>query len=169
LLRNIPGGHSTEQRERGFLETLAKEFPEIQVISSDQYAGTAPEAALNKATDVLNKYADRVTRICAVCESNAAGQLGALENTRLSGKVNAVVFDPNSTLIKGLAEDKLQQVTNSARPRATTWTAFISVSEIDEFCSDMDPMQMNAAPLRLPQGCSGSLQRRRFHDLAALG
>jgi ABC-type sugar transport system substrate-binding protein len=94
-----------------------RSFPEIQVISSDQYAGTAPDAALDKATDVLNKYADRVTGICAVCEPNAAGLLGALENTRLSGKVNAVVFDPNSTLIKGLAEGKLQQVTNSARSR----------------------------------------------------
>src|SRR5262245_31408077 len=60
LLRYNPGSESTEQREKGFLETLAKEFPEIKVISSDQYAGTAPESALDKATDVLNKYRDRV-------------------------------------------------------------------------------------------------------------
>ena len=81
LLRYNPGSESTEQREKGFLETLAKEYPEIKVISSDQYAGTTPESALDKATDVLNKYQDRVTGIFAVCEPNANGVLGALENT----------------------------------------------------------------------------------------
>ena len=56
LMRYNPGSQSTEQREKGFLETLAKEFPQVKVISSDQYAGTTPEGALDKATDVLNKY-----------------------------------------------------------------------------------------------------------------
>ncbi|HVT28377.1 MAG TPA: substrate-binding domain-containing protein [Lacipirellulaceae bacterium] len=104
MLRYNPGSESTEQREKGFLETLAKEYPDIKVISSDQYAGTTPESALDKATDVLNKYRGRVTGIFAVCEPNATGLLGALENTGLSGKVKAVVFDPNSALIKGMGD-----------------------------------------------------------------
>src|SRR3954452_22792483 len=104
LMRYNPGSQSTEQREKGFLETLAKEFPQVKVISSDQYAGTTPEAALDKATDVLNKYQDRVTGIFAVCEPNASGLLGALENTGLTGKVKAIVFDPNRVLINGLVD-----------------------------------------------------------------
>lgn len=63
LLRYNPGSESTEQREKGFLETLSKEFPQVKVISSDQYAGTTPEAALDKATDVLNKYRGRVSTL----------------------------------------------------------------------------------------------------------
>src|SRR3954466_1393884 len=59
LMRYNPGSQSTEQREKGFLDTLAKEFPQVKVISSDQYAGTTPEGALAKATDLLNKYGDR--------------------------------------------------------------------------------------------------------------
>jgi ABC-type sugar transport system substrate-binding protein len=110
LLRYNPGSESTEQREKGFLETLAKEFPQVKVISSDQYAGTTPEAALDKATDVLNKYRGRVTGIFAVCEPNATGVLGALENTGLAGNVKAVVFDPNAALIKGLTDGKLQGI-----------------------------------------------------------
>ena len=94
LLRYNPGSESTEQREKGFLETLAKEYPEIKVISSDQYAGTTPESALDKATDVLNKYQDRVTGIFAVCEPNANGVLGALENTGLAGKVKVAGLRP---------------------------------------------------------------------------
>src|ERR1700704_501406 len=90
LLRYNPGSQSTEQREKGFLETLAKEFPQIKVISSDQYAGTTPEAALDKATDVLNKYGDRAAGMFAVCEPNATGLLGALENAGSTGKVKAL-------------------------------------------------------------------------------
>ena len=110
LLRYNPGSESTEQREKGFLETLAKEYPEIKVISSDQYAGTTPESSLDKATDVLNKYQDRVTGIFAVCEPNANGVLGALENTGLAGKVKAVVFDPSPALIKAMADGKVHGI-----------------------------------------------------------
>lgn len=110
LLRYNPGSESTEQREKGFLETLAKEFPQIKVISSDQYAGTTPEQALDKATDVLNKYGNRVSGIFAVCEPNATGMLGALENTGSAGRVKAVVFDPNRALIHGLADGKLHGI-----------------------------------------------------------
>jgi ABC-type sugar transport system substrate-binding protein len=110
LLRYNPGSESTEQREKGFLETMAQEFPHIPVISSDQYAGTTPEAALDKATDVLNKYHGRVTGIFAVCEPNATGVLGALENTGLVGQVKAVVFDPNRELNKALSEGKLHGI-----------------------------------------------------------
>jgi ABC-type sugar transport system substrate-binding protein len=110
LLRYNPGSESTEQREKGFLETLAKEFPDIKVLSSDQYAGTTPEAALDKATGILNKYQDRVTGIFAVCEPNANGVLGALQNTGLAGKVKAVVFDPSPPLIDGLADGSVHGI-----------------------------------------------------------
>jgi ABC-type sugar transport system substrate-binding protein len=110
LLRYNPGSESTEQREKGFLETLAKEYPSIKVLSSDQYAGTTPEGALDKATDVLNKYQDRVTGIFAVCEPNANGLLGALENTGLAGSVKAIAFDPSTALIKGLTDGKVHGI-----------------------------------------------------------
>jgi ABC-type sugar transport system substrate-binding protein len=110
LLRYNPGSESTEQREKGFLETLEKEFPQVKVISSDQYAGTTPESSLDKASDVLNKYQDRITGIFAVCEPNANGVLGALENTALAGKVKAVVFDPSPALIDGLADGKVHGI-----------------------------------------------------------
>jgi ABC-type sugar transport system substrate-binding protein len=110
LLRYNPGSESTEQREKGFLETLAKEYPDIKVISSNQYAGTTPESALGKASDVLNRFGDRVTGMFAVCEPNANGLLGALENTGLAGKVKAVVFDPSPSLIRGLGDGKIHGI-----------------------------------------------------------
>ena len=103
LLRYNPGSQSTEQREQGFLDTIAKEFPEVNVLSSDEYAGTTPESSLDKATQVLEKYRDQVDGIFAICEPNATGVLGALEDLELAGKVKFVAFDPNQPLIAGLS------------------------------------------------------------------
>ncbi len=103
LLRYKEGSESTEQRERGFLDALAKE-PNIEVISSDQYAGTSTQEAMEKATQLLNKYRDQVNGIFAVCEPNCNGTLEALVQTGLSGKVKFVAFDPSDRLIAGLED-----------------------------------------------------------------
>ncbi len=110
LLRYNPGAKARSNARRGFSTRLAKEFPSVRVLSSDQYAGTTPESALDKATDVLNKYQDRVSGIFAVCEPNANGVLRALENTGLVGKVKCVVFDPGSGLIDGMAQGKVDGI-----------------------------------------------------------
>jgi ribose transport system substrate-binding protein len=104
LLRYASGSESTEQREEGFLDALKSEFPEINIISSNQYAGTTPEEALNSATQILKKYADTVSGIFAVCEPNANGVLIALKETQLAGKVKFIAFDPNEDLIRALAD-----------------------------------------------------------------
>jgi ribose transport system substrate-binding protein len=110
LLRYFPGSESTERREQGFLDTLQKEFPKIVVISSDQYSGTTPEESLTKATQVLSKYKKEVNGLFAVCEPNASGSLGGLEQTELDGKVCFIAFDPNAALIGALAAKKAQGI-----------------------------------------------------------
>lgn len=102
VLRYNAGSESTEQREEGFLEYLAKNCPEINVISSNQYAGTTQEDSLTKAIEVLNKYKDEVNGIFAVCEPNAAGVMGALKETELTGKVKFIAFDPSEDLIRAM-------------------------------------------------------------------
>lgn len=107
LLRYNQGSESTQQREDGFLETLQKDFPDIEVISSDQYAGTTPEAALDVAQQVLLKYGEELDGIFAVCEPNSTGVLGALKNAGLAGKVKFIAFDPNPQLIEALANGQV--------------------------------------------------------------
>ena len=104
LLRYKVGSQSTEQRESGFLDRMKEKHPGITVIESDEYAGTTPDEALSKATQVLSKYRDQVDGIFAVCEPNANGTLQALSNTGLAGKVKFVAFDPSPALIRGLEE-----------------------------------------------------------------
>lgn len=103
MLRYKEGSESTEQREQGFLDAMAKEN-DIEVISSDQYAGTTTQEAMQKATQLLNKYRDEVNGIFAVCEPNCNGTLEALTQTGLAGKVKFMAFDPSDRLIAGLSE-----------------------------------------------------------------
>ncbi len=109
VLRYNKGSESTHQREEGFLEAIAK-YPNIKVISSDQYAGTTTETAVDKAQQVLNKFGDEVNGIFAVCEPNAEGVLRALKDRKIAGKVVFVAFDSSDALKASLASGEVAAI-----------------------------------------------------------
>jgi len=109
LLRYTPGSESTHQREEGFLEAI-KSHPELNVLSSDQFAGTTPEESLNKAQQVLQKFGPRTNGLFAVCEPNANGVLGALEELGLAGKIKFVGFDPNERMVQAMSQGKMHGI-----------------------------------------------------------
>ncbi|HZZ28328.1 MAG TPA: substrate-binding domain-containing protein [Pirellulales bacterium] len=110
LLRYSSGSESTENRERGFLETIKKEFPDIKILSSDQYAGTSEQTALDKSQQLLLKYGKEVNGIFAVNESSAAGMLQALKEAGLTGKVVYLGFDSSNRIVKALRDGDMQGV-----------------------------------------------------------
>lgn len=110
LLRYSPGSESTTQREEGFLDTLKKEYPQINILSSDQYSGTTEQSSLDKAQQLMLKYGDRVEGIFAVCEPNANGALKALEEAGLAGKTKFVGFDPNQRMVRAMRERKMDGI-----------------------------------------------------------
>jgi ribose transport system substrate-binding protein len=110
VLRYNQGSESTFQREEGFLECLKRDFPGINILSSEEYAGTTPDLSFTNATLILQKYKDDIDGIFAVCEPNATGVLRALEELDLDGKVKFIAFDPNVPLIKGLGEGKVDGI-----------------------------------------------------------
>lgn len=110
MLRYKAGSESTEQREKGFLDTLTKEFPEIQIVSSDQYAGQSPEESLTSAQQLLLALNNGVDGMFAVCEPNSVGVLGALEGESLVPQVKFVAFDPNPRLVEALKEGKISGI-----------------------------------------------------------
>jgi len=103
LLRYLAGSESTERREEGFLERIA-EYPDIEVVSSDQYAGDNATSAKEKVDQLLQIHGDDLAGIFAVCEPNANGTLEALRNAGLTGEVKLVAFDPSDALIEGLKD-----------------------------------------------------------------
>lgn len=110
LLRYNPGSESTKLREEGFLETITKEYPEITILSSNQYSGTTPETSLDRAQQLLIKFREQVNGVFAVCEPNSTGMLKALEQEGLVGKVKFVGFDPSPELIQAMRARKMHGI-----------------------------------------------------------
>ncbi|RUL81860.1 sugar ABC transporter substrate-binding protein [Tautonia sociabilis] len=79
LLRYAVGSASTEQREQGFLDTMASEFPEVEFVSKDQYAGATAATALEKSQQLVTRYRGQADAIFAPNESSTFGMLRALE------------------------------------------------------------------------------------------
>jgi len=109
LLRVLAGSTSTEQREAGFLDTLARDYPGITVISSDQHAGATRDTAYRAAQNLLNRFGREVTGIFGPNESSATGMLLALRDAGLAGgKVKFVGFDTGTQTVAGLKTGDLQ-------------------------------------------------------------
>ncbi|MGP0063878.1 MAG: substrate-binding domain-containing protein [Isosphaeraceae bacterium] len=79
LLRYAVGSESTEQRENGFTETLAKEFPGISLLSDTEYAGPTSDSAQQKAQSLVTRYRGQVDGIFCPNESSTFGMMRALE------------------------------------------------------------------------------------------
>jgi ribose transport system substrate-binding protein len=99
---------STEEREKGFLDAIAK-FKDITVLSSDKHGGPDEQAAISLGENLLATYGDQVDGIFCPNESTASGMLTALERDSrgLAGKVKFVGFDSSDNLARGLKEGHL--------------------------------------------------------------
>jgi ribose transport system substrate-binding protein len=108
LLRYAVGSASTENREKGFLDTIAK-FPDIKVISSDQYAGPTRETGYQASQNLLNRFGREVHGIFCPCEPPTVAMGKALRDLGLGGgKVKMVGFDAGSNSITDLKNGDLQ-------------------------------------------------------------
>jgi ribose transport system substrate-binding protein len=112
MLRYAEGSESTQQREQGFLDAVAK-FPEIKVVSSNQYGGATTETAFKASENLLtaHKGADGALTAQAIfCpnESTAFGMLRALEDGGYAGKVKFIGFDSSAKLVDAMAKGQME-------------------------------------------------------------
>ena len=107
LMRYAVNSASTEAREKGFLDTIAK-FPGISVISKDQYAGATAATAQATGEDLMARFGSQVDGIFCPNESSAIGMLKVLEQDGKAGKVKFVGFDAGQTLLDALKAGSLQ-------------------------------------------------------------
>jgi len=108
MLRYNAGSASTHNREEGFLEEMKASFPEIELVSTNQYAGVTKQSALEASLAMLNKYGDEIQGVFTPNESSAFGMLRALENSGRAGKISFVGFDASHALVDGLRAGKIQ-------------------------------------------------------------
>src|SRR5882672_5245751 len=109
LLRYAVGSASTEEREAGFLDTLKKNFPEIKILASDQYAGPTRETGYQASQNLLNRFGREVNGIFCPNENSTVGMAMALrEIGKAGGKVKMVGFDSGTKSVIDLKNGDVQ-------------------------------------------------------------
>jgi ribose transport system substrate-binding protein len=107
LLRYLEGSASTTKREEGFLDTLKKDFPGMEVVSSNQYGGVTTESAYATAENLMVKFGE-VNGVFCPNESTTFGMLRALQDAGRAKKVTFVGFDSSVKLVEALRKGELQ-------------------------------------------------------------
>ncbi len=106
VLRYMEGSASTMNRERGFLDAIAK-TPGIEVVSSNQHAGATTETAQTASESLLQRYRNQdgtlsIQGIYTPNESSTFGMLRVLQDNKWAGKIRFVGFDASPKLVEGL-------------------------------------------------------------------
>jgi ribose transport system substrate-binding protein len=98
-VKYVPGSGSTTDRENGFIETIAKEFPGIQIVDT-KYAQDTVETALQATEDLLTRHPD----LQGLFSCNASTSVGAYQAllSQKRSEVKMVGFDSEKALIEGL-------------------------------------------------------------------
>ena len=107
MIRYQAGSASTTKREAGFLDTVKQEFPDLNFLVKDQYAGSTTETAYQLAENLLNRFPD-VDGIFCPNESSTFGTLRALQEAGLAGKIIFIGFDSSPKLVQGLQDGHIQ-------------------------------------------------------------
>ena len=102
----IQNSASTDDRAKGFRDTIAKDFPGITIIAEQYTAGTV-EDARQKTVDMLTKHSD-ADGVFAVNQPVSVGAYKALQTQGLAGKVKFVGFDSDPVLLEGIEKGEVE-------------------------------------------------------------
>lgn len=106
LVRVNEGSASSTNRETGFLDTIRSKFPDIEILSDNQYAGITTETAYRTCENLLNRFGD-VDAIFTPNESTTFGCLRALQDRGIAKDVLFVGFDSSAKLIEAMENGEL--------------------------------------------------------------
>ncbi len=109
LLRYAVGSASTEAREAGFVDTFKAQFPEIKLISDDQYAGPTRETAYQASQNLLNRFGHEVNGVFCPNETSTVAMTKALRDVgKGGGKVKMIGFDASSQSVADMKAGDVQ-------------------------------------------------------------
>lgn len=110
MLRYLEGSASTTDREDGFLEVMKNKFPNIELVSTDQYAGATRDSAKRAAENLLQRLGDQINGVFASNEPATTGMLLALQDRGLAGKVTFVGFDSSPQFIDAMKNNQMEGI-----------------------------------------------------------
>ena len=80
MMRYQENSASTQEREQGFEDTIAREFPKLTYLSKDQFAGATADTAQRMAQNLVTRYRGQVDGVFCPNESSTFGMLRALQD-----------------------------------------------------------------------------------------
>src|SRR6266403_2838612 len=107
VVKYVPGSGSTTERENGFIETIQKEFPGIEIVDT-KYGQDTVETALQATEDLLTRHPD-LQGIYACNASTAVGALQGLQSQKRA-EVKMVGFDAEKALLDGLKAGQIDSL-----------------------------------------------------------
>jgi ribose transport system substrate-binding protein len=102
VLLHAPGSLSTMDRERGFRELIANEFPKIRIVA-EQF-GMSDRAKARAAAENMLAAHPGLKGMFASAEPSSVGAALAIKQRELAGKVRLVTFDSSDNLLEHLKE-----------------------------------------------------------------
>ncbi|HUG81375.1 MAG TPA: substrate-binding domain-containing protein [Bryobacterales bacterium] len=102
MVKMVPGSSSTMEREKGFEDTLAKEFAGIRIVDA-RYCMSDRAKALEVSENMLTAHTD-LDAIFASAEPATVGAAKAVRGRQLGDKVMLVGFDFSDTIEQDLKD-----------------------------------------------------------------
>lgn len=102
MLMQRPGGTSTELRERGFAETITRDFPNLNIVARMYGLGDSAKS-MAEAENILTANPDLVG-FFASSEAASIGAIRALRARGLAGKVKLVTLDVSEIHVAALRD-----------------------------------------------------------------
>jgi ribose transport system substrate-binding protein len=100
IVMHAPGSASTMDREKGFKEVMAREFPKIRIVG-EQY-GMANAARSRAAAENILAANPDISGLFASAEPASIGAALALKGRDLTEKVALVAFDSSESMVEDL-------------------------------------------------------------------
>lgn len=110
VLRYQEGSASTEAREKGFLDRMKSQYPGVQIVSADQFAGPTRDTAKRASENLLNRFGSQIEGVFTPNESSTAGMLLALQDVGKAGQVRFVGFDSSEAFVTAMRNKQLDGV-----------------------------------------------------------
>jgi ribose transport system substrate-binding protein len=102
MVMHAPGSASTMDRERGFQDTMAKEFPNIHIVATQ--FGLSDRAKARAAAENILTAHPKLDGIFASSEPSSVGTALAVDARGLTGKLKFVAFDSSDSMIDDLKD-----------------------------------------------------------------
>lgn len=106
IIAHVAGTQNAMERSNGFIDQMAKSYPDIKVLEV-QYSDGDPQKAMDKTIDMVRANPD-LSAVYATNEGSTLGVANAIDSLGLAGKIKVMGFDSTEGIIAFLKAGTIQ-------------------------------------------------------------